>query len=74
VYAAAIFDVARAQYDLIVCLKLPYMRYSQLAAYSVQTHALKVYRGDQGFVTILQNPPSIILADRSSGVIGELRQ
>ena len=73
VYAAAHFNVARAQYDLIVRLKLPYTRHSRLAAYSVQTHALPVY-GNQSIVTILQNPPSIILADSSSGVIGELRQ
>jgi hypothetical protein len=68
-----IFDIARAQTDLIIQLSIPYARYQSLDVYQTSVFATPV-PGKHSFTTTLQSFPKYLIGDPDSQLWGEIEQ
>jgi hypothetical protein len=71
VFMSKNFEVARAQTDLIVRLRMPYARSKSVDVYKTIFLSM-VVPGKQGFITQLQGFPRYIVGDPTVHVWGEL--
>jgi hypothetical protein len=73
VYMLKSFDIARAQNDLIIRLRLPYTWHPRMSVYKTFTFPSAV-PGQQQFVSKISDFPQYIIADAHKALIGELSE
>jgi hypothetical protein len=67
------FDFARAQQDMVIRIRMPYSRYPRFTLYRTLIWPLPV-PGNQGYIAHLLEFPRYIIADYTTGLVGELTE
>jgi hypothetical protein len=73
IYMIQNFDVARAQNDLIIRLRLPYSWHPRMSVYKTYTFP-SIVPGQQRFVSKIRDFPRYIITDAYKRLIGELSE